>query len=105
MNADPALVSVTVVYLTPQRQFVIAVQVPDGSRLIDAVRASGVLQRAPELDPSVLDLGVFNRARGANEPVREGDRIEVYRPLAVDPKEARRVRAAVRRRRRNPAGG
>jgi putative ubiquitin-RnfH superfamily antitoxin RatB of RatAB toxin-antitoxin module len=43
---------------------------------------------------------VFNRAREGGEPVREADRIEVYRPLAIDPKDARRVRAEVRRRRK-----
>jgi uncharacterized protein len=65
------------------------------------VDASGLLAAAPELVAGQpLDLGVFNRPRSGSEPVRAGDRIEVYRPLSIDPKEARRVRAEVRRRRK-----
>lgn len=91
--------SATVVYATPERQLVLPVLVPAGSTLRDAVIASGLLAQEPSLDVVRLDLGVFNRPRPADALLRAGDRIEVYRPLTVDPKEARRVRAEVRRRR------
>lgn len=91
--------SATVVYATPERQFVLPVRVPAGSTLRDAVIASGLLAQQPSLDAVRLDLGVFNRPRPADTLLRAGDRVEVYRPLTVDPKEARRVRAEVRRRR------
>jgi putative ubiquitin-RnfH superfamily antitoxin RatB of RatAB toxin-antitoxin module len=93
----------TVVYLAPPRHLVLSVAVPAGTCLRDAVAVSGLLEHAPELAAQPLDLGVFNRVRNGDDLVRDGDRIEVYRPLAVDPKEARRVRAEVRRRRKAAA--
>lgn len=90
----------TVVYCGRDRQWVVGVEVPAGSTLRDAVVASGLPARVPGLDPAALDLGVFNDLREPDEPVRDGDRIEVYRPLAIDPKEARRIRAEIRRRRK-----
>ncbi|GAB4482104.1 MAG: hypothetical protein OHK0044_31000 [Burkholderiaceae bacterium] len=95
-----ATVRATVVYCAPDRQWLVRVDIPAGSTLRDAVIASGLPQRVPELDPDALDLGVFSRLRDPEEPVREGDRIEIYRPLAIDPKQARRVRADIRRRRK-----
>lgn len=95
-----ASVAATVVYLSPQRHLVLPVQVGPGATLAEVVRASGLLDLAPELAGQALDLGVFSRPRQGTEAVQPGDRIEVYRPLAIDPKEARRVRAEVRRRRK-----
>lgn len=98
--ASEARLRVTVVYCARDRQWIVGVEVPAGSTLRDAVLASGLPQRVPGLDPAALDLGVFNELRKADEAVRDGDRIEVYRPLAIDPKQARRIRAGIRRRRK-----
>ncbi len=57
----------------------------------DALRASGVIERHG-LDPTLLQAGVWCKVRPLHHPLREGDRIEVYRVLIVDPKEARRQR-------------
>ncbi len=95
-----ATVRATVVYCAPDRQWIVGVEVPAGSTLRDAVNASGLPARVPQLDLAALDLGVFNRLRNPDEPVREGDRIELYRPLVIDPKQARRIRAEVRRHRK-----
>lgn len=95
--ASAEMLSVTVVYLTPWRRWVLPVRVPAGTSLLAAVDASGIRQQAPELAGRPLDLGVFNRLRDGGDPVRDGDRIELYRPLAVDPKQARRARAELRR--------
>ena len=93
----------TVVWAEPGRELLLPVQVPAGATLRDAVLASGLLEQVPALDAAALDLGVWGHPRPASQPLRDGDRIEVYRPLTVDPKEARRIRAEVRQRRR--AGG
>lgn len=90
----------TVVYCAPDRQWIVDVEVPAGSTLRDAVVASGLPAHVPQLDVAALGLGVFNHLRDPDEPVREGDRIEVYRPLAIDPKQARRIRAEIRRRKK-----
>jgi uncharacterized protein len=72
-------------------------QLPGGATVADALKASGLAQRFPDIgnkigDPSPLRLGVWNKPRDAHTLLRDGDRVEVYRPLLVDPKEARRQR-------------
>jgi hypothetical protein len=89
----------SVVYCAPGEPYVITVDLSAGATLRDAVLASGLLQRCPELAAAPLDLGVFNQPQPLHRLVRPGDRIEVYRPLSVDPKVARRVRADIKRRR------
>ena len=64
----------------------------------DAVRASGVLDRWPELASGEPSVGIWGRLTGAATVLRDGDRVELYRPLAVDPQEARRRRVAKARR-------
>jgi putative ubiquitin-RnfH superfamily antitoxin RatB of RatAB toxin-antitoxin module len=64
---------------------------------LEAVRASGVLERCPELATGEPSIGIWGRAVSGDALVRDGDRIELYRPLAADPKDARRRRADVRK--------
>jgi uncharacterized protein len=90
---------VTVVCAFADRQRVLHVEVAPGATIGEALEASDLLQLEPELRGRTLEAGVWNRRCSLGDRVREGDRIEVYRPLTVDPKEARRIRAAVRRRR------
>ena len=88
----------TVVYALAHRAHCIDVELAEGATLADAVNASGLRHREPALSEEI-DLGVYGRPRRSTDKVRDGDRIEVYRSLTVDPKEARRIRAEVRRRR------
>ena len=60
---------------------------------LDAVHAAGILARHPEIDLRKHKLGIYGKVVAADAPLAEGDRVEVYRPLALDPKEARRRRA------------
>lgn len=92
-----ACVRATVVLALPDRVFERQVELPAGSTLADAVRASGLLgQESAPAGP--LDIGVFGHVRPATTELRDGDRVELYRALTIDPKEARRVRAEVRAR-------
>ena len=70
----------------------VELDLPAGSRVEDAVRATGVD------GTEVACLGVWGRLRGLDHVLSEGDRVELYRPLEIDPKEARRRRATPRRR-------
>ncbi len=70
------------------------VELAEGASVRDAVRASGFAQAAPGRDLAGAQLGIWGRRCSADQPVREGDRVEVYRPLLVDPKVARRERFA-----------
>ncbi|QTN25058.1 RnfH family protein [Rhizobacter sp. AJA081-3] len=65
---------------------------PAGATLADAIRASGVLDRHPDLDLTQAKFGIWGRAQAPDTMLRERDRVEVYRALQVDPKEARRLR-------------
>jgi len=85
---------VSVAVALPDRQEVIEVELPDGSRVADALDASRLLERYPELRGA--PTGIWSRQCAADTPLREGDRVELYRRLVADPKQMRRAR--VRRR-------
>ena len=69
----------------------VQLQLPPGSTLSDALQASGLPQRhALAIDD--LSVGIWGRIQGLPTPLRDRDRVEIYRPLQVDPKEARRQR-------------
>ena len=87
-----ARLSAEVVYATLAGEDVARVSLPEGATLRDAVLASGILARHPEVETRALVLGIFGRIRPATARVAQGDRIEIYRHLQVDPKEARRQR-------------
>ncbi|AXE36928.1 RnfH family protein [Chromobacterium phragmitis] len=85
--------NVEVAYARPDRQWLVALNLPEGATVQGAALASGILEVCPELDRSALKLGVFGKAAKPDAPLREGDRVEIYRPLLADPKEVRRQRA------------
>jgi hypothetical protein len=87
-------IEVEVAYARPDEQVILALQVPDGSTIEDAIRRSGVLERFPEIDLATNKVGVFGKVGKLDQPLVAGDRVEIYRPLIADPKEARKQRAA-----------
>jgi uncharacterized protein len=91
-------IAVSVVYCAPGVEDVTALELPGGSRVADAIAASGIVARHTEL-AAPLDVGIWGRPVALATPLADGDRVELYRPLTIDPKEARRKRAEVRRRR------
>ena len=83
---------VEVIYAMPQRQEGVSLSLAPGCTVLDAIQASGLLQRLPEVK---LDrTGVWGRAVGLDTRLRDRDRVEIYRPLIADPKVIRRKRAA-----------
>lgn len=86
---------VEVCYALPQTQQVVVLELPEGATLGEALRASG-LPAAHRLDAAPLKAGIFGRLAGADTVLRDGDRVEIYRPLTVDAKTARRRRAEVK---------
>ena len=77
----------------------VALLLPPGSTVLDAVRASGLQARHPGLELATLTLGVWGAARRVGDLLRDRDRVELYRPLQADPKEARRRRHATQAKR------
>ena len=91
--------TVEVAYALAHEQAVVQLEVEADATLRRAIERSGLLERYPEIDLRIMRVGVFGKVRGLDEAVRSGERIELYRPLAIDPKEMRRQRAADKRKR------
>ncbi|GLQ90987.1 RnfH family protein [Dyella flagellata] len=86
-------IRVEVVCAMPERQLLRQVSLPAGSSVLQAVEQSGILEEMPGLVFDPAHLGIFSRRVAADETLQDGDRVEIYRPLALDPKDARRRRA------------
>ena len=91
---------IEVVYALADAQDIVAVELAPGALARDAIEASGVLERHAELDAASLRLGIFGKPAGPERVLEAGDRVEILRPLAADPKDARRRRARRSSRRR-----
>ena len=74
-------------------------QLPEGACVADALQASGLAARHPGLDMASLRLGIWGALCECDAVLREGDRVELYRPLRVDPMQARRERSKAHRER------
>jgi uncharacterized protein len=86
-------INIEVVYAMPGEQILLRLSVPAGTTVADAIHASGVLVKHPEIDLGKNKLGIFGKLTKAEAVLRDKDRIEIYRPLIADPKEVRRKRA------------
>lgn len=91
--AEPGRIAVEVAYSPAPRQVELRpLSVPAGVSVLQALRLAGWFEQHPEIDAAAVTVGVWGRRVSLAYPLREGDRIEVYRALQVDPKEARRLR-------------
>ena len=84
---------VELAYADPAREVLIGFDARPGSSVLDCVEHSGLFRLVPDLRDARLGFAVFGRRVEPTDPVSKGDRIEVLRPLGIDPKEARRLRA------------
>lgn len=87
-------IAVEVAYVGEQEQALLAVEADAGLTAREAVERSGILRRFPEIDLGTNKLGVFGKLAKPDQVLESGDRVEIYRPLIADPKEARKKRAA-----------
>jgi uncharacterized protein len=71
----------------------LSLDLPEAATALDAIRASGLAERFPDVDIGTATIGVWGRPCAPDTLLHEGDRVEVYRPLTMDPNEARRLRA------------
>jgi putative ubiquitin-RnfH superfamily antitoxin RatB of RatAB toxin-antitoxin module len=88
---------VEVVYALSERQVLLTVRVADGATIVDVIQSSGILTHFPEIDLTQQKVGIFGKLREHTDVVSAGDRVEIYRPLTIDPKEARRAKAKKRK--------
>ena len=89
-----ATIEVQVCYALPDRSFLRSLNVPAGTTIGQAVAQSGLLQAIPGIDLAVNMVGIYGKRKPLDSVLHEHDRVEVYRPLQADPKEARRRRAS-----------
>ena len=89
------MIRVEVAFARPDKQKIIALDVEEWATAVDAVKQSGIVALFPEIDPDSANMGIFGKAvkSPSTHELREGDRVEVYRPLNIDPKQARLNRA------------
>jgi len=86
-------IGVELVCAWPDEVFLQIMQLPAGSSVTDALHACELGHRYPELDLACMAVGIHGRKVGRDQVLRDGDRVEVYRPLRIDPMQARRQRA------------
>lgn len=91
MESD-ILLSVELCFITPQRQFLRTLTVPQGTTIRQAILLSGLIMEFPDIDFNSLKTGIYSKIKTPDTVLKEHDRVEVYRPLEVDPMVARRRR-------------
>jgi putative ubiquitin-RnfH superfamily antitoxin RatB of RatAB toxin-antitoxin module len=91
--AEAPMLKVQVCFALPDRAVVTDLVLPAGATLQQAVNASGLRQQYPDIDLTLQKAGIFGKVRPADTLLRDGDRVEIYRPLQADPMETRRRRA------------
>lgn len=89
-------IRIEVVYAAPERQTLLTLNVPLGSRLDEVLQSDKVVEQWPQLNLAEMPVGIFGKliSDRRNHLLQGGERIEIYRPLLADPKEVRRLRAA-----------
>ena len=86
-------IAVEVVYALPEKQYLQRVTLEEGATVEAAIRASGILELRRDIDLAKNKVGIYSRPVKLGDVLKEGDRVEIYRPLIADPKELRRQRA------------
>jgi putative ubiquitin-RnfH superfamily antitoxin RatB of RatAB toxin-antitoxin module len=90
-------IRIEIAYATPEKQHLIALDVTTGTTAEQAIQQSAILALYTDIDLSINKIGIFGRACPLSTVLRDQDRVEIYRPLLADPKDARRRRVAAKR--------
>lgn len=93
-------VCVEVVYALRDEQKTVSLRLDAGVTVQQAIRASGLLEPATAIDANASGAGIWGKRVSLDQILRDGDRVEIYRPLLADPKVSRRERARSTRERR-----
>ena len=96
---------IEVVYAKPDEQILLKLTAGPGVTVQEAVERSGILEKCPEVKLETAKLGIFGKAAKKDAILSAGDRVEIYRPLIADPKEARKKRAAEGKQLKKGGGG
>src|SRR5437868_1471014 len=88
-----SLFAIEIVYARPDQQKIIEMKVPAGATVMEAIAQSRITEYFPEIDLTRNKVGIFGKLTNLDSVLRDRDRVEIYRPLLADPKQARRKRA------------
>ncbi len=91
---DSNSIAVVVCYATAKQQEIIPLELPPQTNILQAIQQSGVLDQYTEIDLAKNTIGVFGKLVNLDQVLQDKDRIEIYRPLRINPMDARRSRAA-----------
>ena len=94
MDNESNIMRVEVAFATLQEQLIIPVDVAVDASIEEMIESSGILKKFPEIDLSKRKVGVFSVQKKLSDTLRDGDRVEIYRELIIDPKQARINRLA-----------
>ena len=86
-------ITIELIYALPEEQTLLTISVKKGTTIEEAIYQSGILEKYPEISLGDSKVGIFSKVTPLSEKLRDGDRIEIYRPLIADPKEMRRKKA------------
>jgi putative ubiquitin-RnfH superfamily antitoxin RatB of RatAB toxin-antitoxin module len=86
-------IKITLCYAPTSQPILYALEVDEGTTIGQAIEISGILQQAPDINLVTMPVGIYGKKKTLDTVLRARDRIEIYRPLIADPKDARRRRA------------
>jgi uncharacterized protein len=92
-----SMITVELIFALPEEQDLLTLQVQVETTIEQAIHASGILTRYPQIDLNVNKVGIFGKVTTLDTILQEGDRIEIYRALIADPKEVRKKKAAMQK--------
>ncbi|MCL2635549.1 MAG: RnfH family protein [Betaproteobacteria bacterium] len=101
---EAEMLDIEVCYAQAGKQEVVRLRLADGATLGEALEASGLLLKYPEIDPKQNKFGIYAKLSKTDAVLRDRDRVEIYRPLIADPKEVRKQRAAAGKAMKKGAG-
>ena len=91
------MLNIEVIYATEDEQIIFSASLASGSTVEQAIQATDVLNKYPEIDMKTIQVGVFSQKKKLDDVLVDGDRVEIYRPLIADPKKVRRAKADVQK--------
>ena len=91
------MIEITVAYAVPEKQVEIQLKIEESCTLVIAIKRSGILQQFSEINLGQAIVGIHNKRATLDARLQDGDRIEIYRPLVIDPRQARVLRAKRRK--------
>ncbi len=92
-NTTNNIINIEIAYATPEKQVLLELGLAEGNSVQQAIDESNITQHFPDIDLATAKVGIWNRVCKLTDIPKDGDRIEIYRPLIADPKEVRRRRA------------